>query len=207
MDMSVDTYWDEFIFNLYPPPEVMFQMPKIEYYEFYLDKIDPSVHMHVYLPGEPFEEPLHVGLASPLDTNVGMNIEIGVEGASYLDSMIFGSAQIKIPVASIPAASKDATSQIQVVINASSAASTVRDVNLTVRHVDPTGIVWEDTKISEIEIGQVISVNVSTTDEWTDWEELVPPYTTPKFNGYDIPIASLSIAFTFALVVISTKRK
>ncbi|MHA1367598.1 MAG: hypothetical protein ACTSP5_14475, partial [Candidatus Heimdallarchaeota archaeon] len=207
LDMSVNTYWDEFIFNLYPPPDVMFQLPELEYYEFYLDKIDPTVHLHVYLHGEPFELPLHVGVANRLDTNVGMNIEIGIEGATYQDSMIFGNTQIKIPVASIPAASKDTISQFQVIINASSAASTVKDVNLTVRHIDPTGVVWEDTKITEIEIGQVISTNVSTTDEWTDWEELAPPFTTPGISGFDIPTASLSIAFAFTIVAISIRRK
>ncbi|NHJ40521.1 MAG: hypothetical protein FK731_10860 [Asgard group archaeon] len=206
LDMCVNSWWDEFIFNLYPPPDMMFKMPELEYYEFYLDKIDPTVHLHVYLEGDPFEQPLHVGVINPFDANVGMSVEIGIEGATYQDSMIFGNTQIKIPVASIPAAYKDSTSQFKVVVNASTAASTVKDVNLTVRHVDPTGVIWEDTKISDIEVGQIISTNVSTTDEWTDWEELAPPITTKKFSGFEIPTTSISIVFTFMIIVISSKR-
>lgn len=206
LDVSVNSYWDEFIFNLYPPPDVMFQLPTLEYYEIYLDKIDPTVHLHVYIETDPFEQPLHVGLTNPFDANVGMNIEIGINGATFQDTMIFGNTLIQIPVASIPAATKDSTSHFQVVVNASTAASTVKDVNLTVRHIDPTGVIWQDTKISDIQIGQVIRTNVSTTDEWTDWEELAPPYTTPRLNGFEITTASISNAFTFTIIAIYIKR-
>ncbi|HUU78867.1 MAG TPA: clostripain-related cysteine peptidase [candidate division Zixibacteria bacterium] len=207
LDICVNSYWDEFIFNLYPPPNMMFQMPKIEYYEFYLEKIDPSIHLHIYLEGEPFEEPIHIGVTNPIYANIGMDIEIGIEGATYQDSMIFGNTQIKIPVASIPAVSKASTTNFQVVVNASSAASAVKAVNLTVRHIDPTGVVWEDTKISDIEIGQVIRTNVSTTDEWTDWEILTPPTTISKFSGFDLPAASISIVFTCTILAISVRRR
>ena len=207
LDMSVNSYWDEFIFNLYPPSNLMFKMPTLEYYEIYLDKIDPTVHIHVFLETDPFEQPLHVGITNPFDANIGMDVEIGIEGASFQDSMIFGNTQIKIPVTSIPSISKAVGGQFQIVVNASTAASTVKDVNLTIRHIDPTGVIWEDTKISAIEIGQVISTNVSTTDEWTDWEELEPPYTTPRFSGFEIPTATISLIFTFMMVIISVKRR
>ncbi len=207
LDSSVNSYWDEFIFNLYPPPNLMFKMPTLEYYEIYLDKIDPTVDLHVFLVTDPFEEPLHVGFTNPLDANIGMGIEIGIEGATFQDSMIFGNTHIEIPMTSIPAISKATGGQFQIVVNASTAASTEKDVNLTVRHIDPIGVVWEDTKISEIEIGQVISTNVSTDDTWTDWEELAPPYTTPRFSGYEIPTVSISLIFTFMMVIISVRRK
>ncbi len=207
MDVSLNSYWDSFIFSLFPPNNVMFKMPNLEYYEIYLDQIDPTVHLHVFFDRGPFEEPLHIGYTGPDTANVGMNIEIGVEGASFQDTMIFGNTKIQIPVASIPALTKDSVKHFQVVINASTAASTVLDVNLTVRHIDATGILWQDTKISDIQIGQIISTNISTNDEWTDWEELSPPITTSKFFGFEITAAIISTVFTFTLLVIFIKRK
>ncbi|MHA1631101.1 MAG: hypothetical protein ACTSXO_09860 [Candidatus Heimdallarchaeota archaeon] len=135
-----------------------------------------------------------------------MNIEIGVEGASFQENLIFGSIQIKIPTASIPVLSKGETKTIQVVVNASTAASTAKAVNLTVRHYNTNGLLWEETKSAEIQIGQIIRTNVITTDEWTDWEELAPAIPTQGFSGYEIP-TTFSIVFVFTILTIVTHRK
>ncbi|NHJ85156.1 MAG: hypothetical protein FK734_06825 [Asgard group archaeon] len=205
-DISQETYWDEFIFSLYPPNDVLFEKPKLEYYEFYLDKIDPTVHMHIYID-DPLELPLHIGYTRTSNANVGMDVEIGLDGASFLDTMIYGTCLVKIPVANLPAAFKDATKrEIQVIINASNAASTALDVNLTVRHIDPTGVLWEDTKTFDIQIGQVISTIVTTDDEWSDWEELSPP-TTDTVDGFTLPITIFSVILSFSALLIIYRRK
>ena len=149
---------------------------------------------------------MHIGYTGP-EANVGMSIEIGVEGASFHDSLICGSTLIQIPVASIPAISKSTPQIFQVVVDASNAASTTQNVNLTVRHVDTEGIVWEDSKSSSIQIGQIISTNISTNDEWTDWEELAPPINTPRFSGFKISTTSFSIIFTTIILAITIKRR
>lgn len=207
LDISTETFWDDFIFNLYPPNETQFNFPELEYYEFYLDKIDPTVHMHIFIDNGPFELPLHIGYTRTENANTGMNIEIGVEGASFFDTLLYGTTMIQIPVASIPSITKDDEKQIQVVINASNAASTVLDVNLTVRHIDPTGILWEDTKISDIQIGQVISTIVTTNDVWSDWEELAPPSRTSGFPGFTITSTLISIVFTTTIILLAIRRK
>jgi len=207
LDISQNTFWEDFIFNLYPPNDVMFEQPKYEYFEVYLAKIDPTIHLHVYFDYGPFEEPLHIGYTSFPNANVGMNIEIGIEGASFQDNMIFGNTQIKVPIASLPALMKDNTKQIQVVVNASTASSTSRDVNLTIRHIDPTGVIWEDTKITKIEAGQIISTNVTTDNEWTDWDEISPPFSTAKFTGYTLATTSISISLMSFISLITIKRK
>jgi len=208
-DISDDTYWDEFIFNIYPPNESLLKIPIPEFYEefhFFLHPCDPTINLHIFIDTSPFEEPLHIGYGGPR-TGIGMGIDIDIEGASFEDTLIFGSTMIRIPAASIPALSKSVSQNIQVVINASTAASATQDVNLTVRHVDSTGVLWEASKTSEIEVGQIIRTNVTTDDEWTDWEELAPPLNTKKFSGYDTPIAAVSIIFTSIVCLIIIKRK
>ncbi len=208
-DISADTYWDDFIFNIYPPNETIFYFPIPEYYEewhFFLDPIDPTINLHVFIDTGPFEKPLHIGYSGP-DTGIGMGIEIGIEGASFEDTLMFGSTMIIIPAASIPSLTKDVVQNIQVVVNALTAASASQDVNLTVRHVDSIGILWEESKTSNIEIGQIISTTIITDDEWTDWEELAPPLITKKFSGFDTTITSVSIIFTSIIAFIIIKRK
>lgn len=208
-DISADTYWDEFIFNIYPPNESIFDFPIPEFYEewhFFIDPIDPTISLHIFIDTGPFEKPLHIGYSGP-DTGIGMGIEIGVEGASFEDTLIFGSTMIILPAASIPQLTKNGAQNIQVVVNASTAASATQDVNLTVRHVDSTGILWEDSKTSSIEVGQIISTNITTTDEWTDWEELAPPHETKRFSGFDKTTASVSIIFVSIITFIIVNRK
>ncbi|MBN1328118.1 MAG: hypothetical protein JXA54_01480 [Candidatus Heimdallarchaeota archaeon] len=208
-DISSDTYWDEFIFSIYPPDDNLFKIPIPEFYEefhFFLHPCDPTINLHILIDTRPFEQPIHIGFGGP-KTAIGMGIEMEIEGASFENNLIFGSTMIRIPVASIPALSKSTPQNIQVVINASTAASATQEVNVTVRHVDSTGILWEASKTSEIEIGQIIRTNVSTDDQWTDWEEIAPPLSTKRFYGYDTSTAVVSVLFTSVMCIVIIKRK
>ncbi|MHA1211358.1 MAG: clostripain-related cysteine peptidase [Candidatus Heimdallarchaeota archaeon] len=208
--ISDDTYWDEFIFAIYPPNQTLFDFPIPEYWEeyhFFLHPCDPTINLHIFIDTTPYEAPLHIGYAGPF-TGIGMGIDVDVPGASFEDTLIFGSTMITIPAASLPQRFKDTGPTIRVVVNASTAASASQDVNVTVRHVDSTGIVWEESKTSEISIGQVISTNVTTDeDTWTDWEELEPPLETKKFDGFTTPTATAAIIFTAIILPVLIKRK
>ncbi len=205
--INQQTAWDNFLFDLYDifDPSILKHIP--EYYEIYLGPIDPTVGLHVYLETDPFTNPIHIGY-SDITKHSGMGVEVGLEDASFTDDLLFGTCTIRIPVASIPVAYKNGSPKISVVVNASAAASTSQDVNLTVTHVEDGSIVWEDSMISEIEIGQVIGTDITVNDdEWTEWEELAPPSTTPVLDGFETPTTIFTICFTTCIVMLIIRRK
>jgi hypothetical protein len=208
LDISLDTLWDEFIFSLYPAPGFkFFKIPYIELYEIQIGPIDPTVHLHVYFDQGPVEGPLHIGYGPP-GGDYGFGIEVEIPGASFVDDLLTGACTIRVPVASMPSMTKSNGHAFSVVVNASSAASTAKDVNLTVRHIDNNEVIWEDTKTAEIEIGQAISTNVTTDDTWTDFEELSPPIEPTGRFGISHPM-KFTIIFVFGLSLsfIIRKRK
>ncbi|MCG3253547.1 MAG: hypothetical protein KAX09_06840 [Candidatus Heimdallarchaeota archaeon] len=209
--ISDATFWDEFIFSIYPPGYNFLDIPIPEFFEeiqFFMGPIDPTIHLDIYIDAAQYEQPMHIGYAGPItSTGIGMGLEVDIEGASFEDTLVQGSTMVRIPVSSIPSFSKSSPQDIQVVVNASTAASATQDVNLTVRHVDSTGILWEDSMTSEIQVGQVISTNVSSNDEWTEWEELAPPLPTKRFSGIDTTTASVSIIFITVVTILIFRRK
>jgi len=207
LEINQQTSWDNFLFDLYDifDPSILKHIP--EYYEIYLGPIDPTVGLHVYIETDPFTNPIHIGY-SDITKHSGMGVEVGLEGASFTDDLLFGTCTIRIPVASIPVAYKNGSPRISVVVNASAAASTSQDVNLTVTHVEDGSMVWEDSMVSEIEIGQVIGTDITVNDdEWTEWEELKPPNTTPVLDGFETPTTIFTICFTSCIVLLVIRRK
>ncbi|NHJ46351.1 MAG: hypothetical protein FK733_01060 [Asgard group archaeon] len=207
LDISVQTSWDNFIFDLYDilNPAIFKHIP--EYYEIHLGPIDPTIGLHVFIEIGQLRDPIHIGYSDPLK-HTGMGIEIGLEAASFTDDLLHGTCTIRIPMASIPVATKSDPPVISVVVNASAAASTTQDVNLSVKHVEEGSVVWEDTKISEIEIGQVIGTNITANDdEWSDWEELAPPDKTPRFDGFEATTSIIAIGFTSSIVLLIIRRR
>lgn len=207
LDINQQTSWDDFIFDLYDilNPDIFKRIP--EFYEIHLGPIDPTIGLHVYIEGDPFRDLFHIGY-SDASKYAGMGVEVGLEDASFTNDLLFGTCTIRIPVASIPVASRSDPSKITVVVNASAAASTSRDVNLTVKHVKDGSIIWEDSMISEIEIGQVLGTNITVNDdEWSDWEELAPPITTPRFDGFKATTATFTISLTSSIILLFIRRR
>ncbi len=208
-DISKDTNWEDFIFGTYPQNYIIFDHYKyLEFYEIQIGPIDPTIHMHVFIETDPFERPLHVGRSNPMRFP-GMGIEVGIEGASFVDDMLFGMTNIRIPATSIQALKKDSSGSFSIVVNASTAASAVLDINLTVRHVLNEEIVWEENKIEDIQVGQVLSLDVSTDDTISDFEELVPPLNASRTGWFGIekPIIATSITFAFLIPIMIIIRK
>jgi hypothetical protein len=203
LDISVDTCWENFIFGLYPPPDYFifdeYDLPEL--YQIHFGPIDPSIDMHIYverLDGDP----LHIGYASPRLLHDTMGVEIEVPGASFVDDLLFGTCTVRIPAASIPAITKANNQAFSIVVNASGAASATQDVNLTIQHVIDEEVVWEESKTSEISLGQVLRLNVTASNQLTDWEELAPP-TKP----FGLPKVKLSLIFIISSIVIGVVRK
>lgn len=206
-DISKDTSWDDFIFGTYPQNYLVFDHYQyLELYEIQIGPIDPTIHMHVFIETDPFERPLHIGRSNPMSFP---GIEVGVEGASFADDMLFGMTNIKIPATSIQALRKDSSGLFSVVVNASTAASALQDINLTVRHILNEEIVWEENKIEDIQVGQVLSIDVSTDDTLSDFEELEPPLndTRTGWFGIEKPIITLTITLVFIIPVMIIIRK
>ncbi|HUU78871.1 MAG TPA: clostripain-related cysteine peptidase [candidate division Zixibacteria bacterium] len=209
-DISKDTDWNDFIFGTYPQNYIIFDHYKyLEFYEIQIGPIDPTIHMHVFFEEDPFEKPLHIGHSNPMRFP-GMGIEVGIEGAEFIDDMLFGMTNIRIPVMSIQALRKGSSSSFSVVVNASTAASAVQDINLTIRHVLDEEIVWEENKIEDIQVGQVLSLEVSTDDTMSDFEELVPPLNDTRktgFFGIEKPVMIFTVTFVFIIPVMIVRRK
>jgi hypothetical protein len=207
LDISVDTCWNEFIFNLYPPPDYFvldhYDLPEL--YQIHFGPIDPSIDMHIYVDRID-GDPLHIGYASPSLLSDTMGIELGVPGASFVDDLLFGTCTVQIPVASLPVNVKSNNQAFSIVVNASGAASATQDVNLTISHVTDNEVVWETTKTSNIGVGQVLRLNVTADDQTTEWEELRPPNKT-GFISINKPKFTFIIVLSTIAIVMEFKRK
>ncbi len=200
LDISIDSDWEEFIFATYPDPlEPFWDIHIPEFWEINLLPIDPTVDLHIFFGTDPYEEPLHVG-PTGLINDYSMDVDLGIEGAEYIDDFLTGAKTIIIPATSIMQTNRDITPvNFQVVVNATSAASASMDVNLNVRHVKDNEILWEDTQESSIEVGQDLTCDISTDDEWTDLEDV------PKPNGFIGPEKNFlepAIVFSFSIIIL-----
>ncbi len=200
LDISVDSNWNDFIFATYPDPlEPMWEIHLPEFWEINLLPIDPTVDLHVFFDTDPYEEPLHVG-PTGLINDYCMDVELGIEGAEYIDDFLTGAKTIILPATSIMQLSRDITPEdFQVVVNATSAASASKDVILNVRHIKDNEILWEDTQESSIEVGQDLTTDISTDDEWTDLEEVSKPN---GFIGPEKHFFEPVIVFSFSIIVL-----
>jgi len=200
LDISVDSNWDDFIFATYPDPlEPMWEIHLPEFWEINLFPIDPTVDLHVFFGTDPYEEPLHVG-PTGLINDYCMDVELGIEGAEYIDDFLTGASTIILPATSIMQVNRDITPEdFQVVVNATSAASASKDVILNVRHIKDNVILWEDTQESSIEVGQDLTCDISTDDEWTGLEEVSKPN---GFIGPEKHFFEPVIVFSFSIIVL-----
>ena len=200
LDISDDTDWEEFIFATYPDPlEPIWDFHIPEFWEINLLPIDPTVDLHVFFGTDPLEEPLHVGPTGKIN-DYCMDVELGIGGAEYIDDFLTGAATIILPATSIISMDRASTPvNFQVVVNATSAASASKDVNLSIRHVKDSEILWEDTQESSIEVGQDLVTDISTDDEWSDLEQTNKP---SGFIGPEKPFVEPVIAFSFSIIVL-----
>ena len=209
LDMSVDTEWDEFIYATYPDPlEPIWDIHIPEFWEINLLPIDPSVDLHVFFGTDPLEVPLHVGPTSK-PNDYCMDVELGIEGAEYIDDFLTGAATIILPATSMVPAIRDTSTpdNFQVVVNATSAASASKDVNLNIRHIKDNEILWEDTQESSIEVGQDLTCDISIEeDDWSDLEEVSkqPSGFIGPEKSFEEPIIIFSFSI-FVLVIFSRK--
>ncbi|NHK31139.1 MAG: hypothetical protein FK730_07290 [Asgard group archaeon] len=208
MDISVDTLWDDFIFTTYPEQLDYYIGPIPEFFELNLGPIDPCINLHVYLFNEDLiQEPAHVGYTNVKIPGSYMGLELGIEGAGYIDDMLYGTSTIILPMSSIQALSKNGfTPYFSVVVNASASPSATKPVNLTIRHVKNGELLWEDTKIQDIKIGQALVTEVQLDDSWTDFETIDYTEKTGLF-GNEKPITHIYIITTFTVLVIIIIRK
>jgi hypothetical protein len=152
----------------------------------------------------------HVGLNDDFFFEPGMGIELGIQGAGFLDDLLFGNAMINIPAASLQqmALKADTDSTFDVVVNAS-AISNPSTVNLTVKHFVNSEVVWERNQLVIASPGQILSCEVSTNDTMTDLEP--EEATTTQQTGFiGSKFTLLNLIFTFSpvlMVLIILKRK
>ncbi|MBD3191110.1 MAG: hypothetical protein GF308_10720 [Candidatus Heimdallarchaeota archaeon] len=181
--ISDRTYWDNFIFLVFPPPaSPYFLFPIPEFYEIHIGPIDPLIQLHVIIDEVYLQQPMHIGYSRYDQTDYSMGVEIGVPGAEFVDTLNLGTCTIRIPTASLPVTKADSPN-LNIVVNASSATSSSQQVNLTVRHVKDDSILWEANQIESIQQGQVLGCEVSTEeDEWTDLTPEEPTTTPPTIT-------------------------
>ena len=202
LDVSTETYWDEFIFTLFPPNITNFlKPPHIEFYEFYLNLIDPVCTLHVYIYQG--DEVYHVGLEDSVD--IGMGIDIGLPGAQFIDDLLFGNSYIQIPTTSFTSQARaEEEVTMRVVVDASASPTATQKINLTVNHFKNNEIIWHENIISEFEAGETYECNVTTNDEITD---LINPNETTRKFVLDEKFTSLTIPAIFVLMIIIDKKR
>ncbi|NHJ05313.1 MAG: hypothetical protein EAX90_10845 [Candidatus Heimdallarchaeota archaeon] len=212
LDISIDTNWDDFIFTVYPPPsDPWYEIHIPEYYEVHLGPIDPTIDLHIFIDElAQFPEELHIGHTGVFN-DFSMDVEIELPGAEFIDDLQWGTTTIILPVSSLSISKDVSEPTITIVVNATCAASASQDVNLTVRHIKEDSILWEDNQISSIDIGQDLTCNLSTSDNWTDLIEVPKvPQKSTGFIGPDKPIIEPIIVISFSitvLVIINKKFK
>lgn len=225
--ISTETDWNEFIFQVFPPEQDYYNFPIPEFYEVNLfPPIDPTVQLHIILDQYYMEEPMHVGYTSVKKTSMSMGVEIGIPGAEFIDTLHLGTCTIRFPTSSLPVPRSE-TASFTIIINGSNAASVTEEVNVSVKHVQNDKTIWEANQIKSLEVGQVLSCEVSTVeDQWTDFVIEEPSTTTPptttsppstsENNTVDlsgligIKYAGLTtlLGITFTTIIIATiKRK
>lgn len=209
LDISVDTNWDDFIFSVYPEPfDPWFDMHIPEFYEVHLGPIDPSIDLHIFIDElAQFPEELHIGHTGEFN-DYSMDVELGLPGAEFVDDLLWGTQTILLPVSNLMASTRadsDLIPDFKVVVNATGAASASRDVNLTVRHVKDNEVIWEENQISSIEVGQDLTCDITTDDNWTDLEEI--PKEKTAFIGPSKEIIEPIIYISFTIMVLITFRR
>ncbi|MHA1211246.1 MAG: clostripain-related cysteine peptidase, partial [Candidatus Heimdallarchaeota archaeon] len=205
LDISTETFWDDFIFSLFPHNYTNFlKPPYFEWYEFYLNLIDPVVALHVnlYL----WDEMYHVGLRDTLD--FGMGIEIEVDGAQFMDDLLFGNSYIRIPVTSFQVTPKKGLEDgvtMQVIVNATGSPTATQLVNLTVKHVKGNEVLWQANQVTDFEVGQIIECNVTTDDEITDFVKT--DVTPTKRFGLEPVVTIITISTSLVLLLVFDRRR
>ena len=215
--ISVDTYWDNFISSLFPV--IDFPYFHLEFWEFQLNLIDPSVSLHIFLGQDPLinPDPLHIGLNER--AAFGNGIELGIDGGEFFDDLLFGNTVIRVPASSLTDLQLKATIQdpvtFTVVVNATAAASATQQVNLTVKHIANHSVVWEANKISDFSLGETLICEVTTDEEISDFDIIESPFDQDK-TILGMPIewfivivtgGTLVLLFILTISIIIGKRK
>ena len=208
LQVNIDTRWEEFLDRLFPHMSIeKFKLK--DFYEIQLFEIDPSIFLEVIYEVSPAEI-YHVGLNDNFQ-NYQKGIEIGIEGAEYMDDL-FGNFMIRILTAGLAtgaAANKaNGAETFQVIIDASYAASATQDVNLTVKHITDDEVVWEESQTYDIQIGQKLTTDITTDDEMSDFEVTEIP--TKRFgfsSNTNVIVLSMTSFLVLLLVVYQRKKK
>ncbi|MBD3193239.1 MAG: hypothetical protein GF308_21575 [Candidatus Heimdallarchaeota archaeon] len=229
MDISTQTTWDDFIFSVYPqPPELPFiHIP--EWYEIWINPIDPVIDLHIFLEGDPLK---HIGACPPKATPYSMGIELGVEGVEYVDDFLTGKQTVLIPTSSFGPMTKADKPLFEIEINAAGATVANQQLDLTVKLVNGTTVLWEDSQQAIFNGGEILSCEVSSNNEMSDLEPEEPPATTTPpettepptttptnstivdmsptgFIGpaYAILLSSSSLLLVISIIVVIRKKK
>ncbi|MHA1442468.1 MAG: clostripain-related cysteine peptidase [Candidatus Heimdallarchaeota archaeon] len=206
LKISTETSWGAFIFKLYQ----LFEFERYhlhDYYEIQLFIIDPTIRLDVYY--DPLESPkdsFHIGLNNNFpDTHMG--IELGTQGAEYQDDLI-GNFMIRIPTPSFQMSKANGAEVFKVVVNATTALSATQDVNLTVKHITDDVVVWQETKLHDIEVGQALTTEISTDDDMSDFvvTEIPPTNNIGYTNTSNIVVISI-VSFVVILMVVYRRKK
>ena len=211
-NISIDTLWDDFIFKIFPDDTPNYRLPIPEFYELSLDFIDPCIDLQVYLMNEDLiQDPAIVGRGRAEVPGSFMGLELGIDGAEYIDDLIFGTTTILIPMTSLePFKSNGANPYLTIKVNAASSPSAAKPVNLTVRHIKNGEVIWEDNKIQSIKIGEVFETNLHTDDTWTEFDVFNYNTTTKSF-GIKKPLVYLlsttTIFISIFCIIIRRKKK
>ncbi|NHJ85158.1 MAG: hypothetical protein FK734_06835 [Asgard group archaeon] len=206
LDVSVNSYWDEFIFAIYPPDEPFFIPWKyLDFYEVHLGPIDPTIHLDIYCRIDPYVQPYHIGYTGPI-SDYGMGIDADIEGIEFIDDLLTGACTIRIPTSNLPIMKQENSHLFEIVINATNAASATMDADLTVNHIVDNEIIWTANEVVDIEVGQAIGTNITTDDDWTEFIELTPPLETKRF-GPEITAKSVMILVVIPLIILTIYRK
>lgn len=197
LKISSETSWKVFMDKLYGILD--FGRYRIrEFYEIQLFIIDPTIRLDVfYDPLDDLKSGFHIGLNDNMPNN-HMGVEVGTTGAEYQDDLI-GNVMIRVPMPSFGLSKANGAEMFKVVVNATTAVSATQDVNLTVKHVLNNNVVWKETKIHDIEVGQALTTEISTDDEMSDFEVTETP--TKKF-GYSSKVSTIVLSMTPLLMII-----
>jgi len=205
LKISTETSWKVFLDKLYGLLDFgRFMLP--DFYEIQLFIIDPSIRLDVYFdPLDDLKRGFHIGLNDNMRDN-HMGVELGTPGAEYQDDLI-GNVMIRVPVPSFQLSKANGAEMFKIVVNATTAASATQDVNLTVKHVTNDEVVWEESKLHDIEVGQALTTEISTDDEMSDF--VVTKILTKRFgntNTSNVVVISI-ISFVVILMVVYRRKK
>ncbi|MBD3189059.1 MAG: hypothetical protein GF308_00360 [Candidatus Heimdallarchaeota archaeon] len=190
IDISSETFWGSFLHYLFEDPEEWLppgNLPE-SYCEIFLNRVDPSVQLHLDYWVNPYEDPMHIGLQDEFFFDPGMGIEIGIPGGEFFDDLLLGNTRILVPYNNLPPQEgRNDVKTLDIIVDATAAASNSQEIHLIVRNIVENEIVWEEMQVRPFDIGQVFVCQVNSENEMSELQPIEEPTEPPPTTTEEPP--------------------